>query len=320
MMEYPSAAPIDGTKLSELDPEEVYRLYFEERLTLREVAKRLGYKSKTPIRRIFREQGWETRKRWKELDYERIFELYFERKMSLENVAKEMGLSNHYPIVCIFDEQGWKRRTPHGRRFEMSPEDVFEMYFERKMTMKEIGESYGYKSGAPIAAIFREQGWNSRRTETVDMDINPEQVQELYFEQGLPLEEVGRRIGKTRYALLKLFEKMEWKLRGSRCESKEERELRKREAQRRYQEKVNELRDEIFGMECEICSEGREIIHRKDGKEHSPYLTLSLKGLQDIDPEEWAPVCKSCHLDVHALMRVKTFEWEKIKRFLREAS
>ena len=142
-MEYPSAAPIDGTKLSELDPEEVHRLYFEERLTLKEVAKRLGYKSKTPIRRIFREQGWETRKRWKELDYERIFELYFERKMSLENVAKEMGLSNHYPIVCIFDEQGWKRRTPHGRRFEMSPEDVFEMYFERRMTMKEIGESYG---------------------------------------------------------------------------------------------------------------------------------------------------------------------------------
>ncbi|MFW9888612.1 MAG: hypothetical protein ACFFER_10540, partial [Candidatus Thorarchaeota archaeon] len=191
----------------EARPEEVHRLYFDEGLSLKEVAVKLGYRSHIPIRRIFKEQGWEARKQWRELDYDRIYELYFKRRMSLEKVAKEMELSSHYPIVCIFDEQGWKRRSPHGRRFKMNPDDVFEMYFVRKMTMKEIGEPYGYKSSAPIAALFREQGWNSRRTETVDMDINPDQVQTLYFEQGLPLEEVGRRIGKTRYALLKLFEK-----------------------------------------------------------------------------------------------------------------
>lgn len=58
----------------------------------------------------------------------------------------------------------------------------------------------------------------------------------------------------------------------------------------------------------------------KDGMRHSPYLILSLKGLRSIDPSEWAPVCKSCHLDVYSLMRVKTFEWTSIKKFLREAS
>lgn len=83
---------------------------------------------------------------------------------------------------------------------------------------------------------------------------------------------------------------------------------------------MNDLREELFGTECEICGEEREIIHRKDGMKHSPYLIQSLKGLRSVDPDEWAPVCKACHLDVHALMRVKTFEWYSIKKFLREAS
>jgi AraC-like DNA-binding protein len=304
----------------EVNPEEVHRLYFEEGLTLKEVSERLGYKSQTPIRRIFKEQGWETKKKWKELDYDRVYELYFERKLSLEKVAKEMGLSNHYPIVCIFEDQGWETRSPHGRRVEINPGEVYRMYYENKMTMKEISEYFGYKSSSTITAIFREQGWNSRRMETVDMDIDPNQVRELYFKQKLSLEEVGSRISKTRYALLKLFEKMEWRLRGVKCESIEEREARKKEAQRRHQEKVNELRNELFGTECEICGDERELIHRKDGKRHSPYLIQSLKGLRSITPSDWAPVCKSCHLDVHALMRVKTFEWKAIKRFLREAS
>jgi len=304
----------------ETDPMEVHRLYFEEGLTLKEVGERLGYKSQSPIRRIFKEQGWETKKRWKELDYDRVYELYFEERLSIPNVAKEMGLSSHYPIVAIFEEQGWKTRTPHGRRVEIDPQEVYKMYFEDKMNMKEIGEHFGYKSSGTITAIFREQGWDNRRMETVDMDIDAKYVRELYFEQELPLREVGRRVGKTTYALKKLFEKMEWDLRQQTCDSIEERDERKREAQKRHQKKVEELRVELFGTECEICGEEREIIHRKDGMRHSPYLILSLKGLRSIDPSEWAPVCKSCHLDVHSLMRVKTFEWTSIKKFLREAS
>jgi len=223
-------------------------------------------------------------------------------------------------FLCIFEEQGWERRSPHGRRVEIIPIDVFKWYYEDKVTMKEIAKRYGYKSGTPVAAIFREHGWRDRRCETVDMDIDADQVKELYFDQELSLKEVGRRIGKTTYALKKLFEKMDWKQRKQAFDSIEEKEERKRNAQRRHQEKVNELREKLFGIECEICGQEREIIHRKDGKRHSPYLIQSLKGLRRIDPHEWAPVCKSCHLDVHALMRVKTFEWEHIKRFLREAS
>lgn len=302
------------------DPEEVHRLYFEEGLTLRDVGEKLGYKSQSPIRRIFKEKGWKITERWRDLDSNEVRELYFEQELSLEQVAKAMGFSNPYPIVCIFQEQGWKTRFPRGRNVEIDPSEVYKLYYEEKMSREQIGAHFGYKSAGPISAIFREQGWKRRKSETVDMDIDTDRVRELYFEQELSLREVGRRIGKTSYALKKLFHKMEWTPRNKICNSIEEREERKRIAQERHREKVNELREEIFGDECEICGAEGKTIHRKDGKRHSQYFTQSLKGLRSINPDQWASVCKSCHLDVHALMRVKTFEWNSIKKFLREAS
>ncbi|TFF86655.1 hypothetical protein EU519_01110 [Candidatus Thorarchaeota archaeon] len=194
------------------------------------------------------------------------------------------------------------------------------MYYEDKMTMTDIARHFGYKGSSTITALFRENGWEKRRGDTVDRDIDIEQVRKLYFEQRLPLQEVGRRSGKTTYALKKLFRRMEWSLRNTEAQSVEEREERKRQAQKRHHEKVRRLRDEIFGTECEICGVERDVVHRKDGKSHSPYLINSLRGLRSVEPNEWAPLCKACHLDVHALMRVKTFEWENIKRFLRNAS
>jgi hypothetical protein len=131
---------------------------------------------------------------------------------------------------------------------------------------------------------------------------------------------VARRLEVTTHTIKKVFRKLDWKMRRHKHDTLEEREESSKKAERRYLEKIREIRDELFGTECEICGEEREVIHRKDGMRHSPYLTQSLKGLRSRDPSEWASVCKSCHLDVHALMRVKTFEWKSIKKFLREAS
>ena len=303
----------------DIDPEEVHRLYFEEGLTLKEVGERLGYKSQSPIRRIFEEQGWETKKRWKELDYDRVRELYFEQKMSMEKVAKEMGLSCHYPIVCIFQEQGWKFRPSRTKKVEIDPEEVYSLYFKEGLTQLEIAERYGYKSSGAIMRIFRENDWKPIRSDIID-DINFEEVCMLYYDEQLNLTEVARKLSVTTYTLKKVFKKMDWKMRGQKHDTLEEREESNKEAEKRYLEKIRVIRDELFGTECEICGEEREIIHRKDGMKHSPYLLHSLKGLRSLVPSEWAPVCKSCHLDVHALMRVKTFEWNSIKKLLREAS
>ncbi len=48
----------------EVNPDDVYKLYFQEDLSQRKVAEKLGLSSTSPIRRIFEENEWESRGRW----------------------------------------------------------------------------------------------------------------------------------------------------------------------------------------------------------------------------------------------------------------
>lgn len=50
-----------GPKKICIDVDEVYRQYYFEKKTLLEVAHHLGFKTKKPIVRIFKEEGWKTR-------------------------------------------------------------------------------------------------------------------------------------------------------------------------------------------------------------------------------------------------------------------
>ncbi|MHA2378575.1 MAG: hypothetical protein ACXADO_04875 [Candidatus Thorarchaeota archaeon] len=319
MMENPLAAPVDGTKPSELDPEEVYRLYFEEKLTLKEVAKRFGYKSKTPIRRIFREQGWIARYRWRYLDADKVHELYFKEGLSLKETAKRVGVKSIYQIVSLFEANGWKARSSSTPRKDIDPEEVHVLYFDHGLTMREIAKHYGYSTCASISRIFKEQGWSALRSDVVDgLDI--EDVRRLYFDDQLTLTEVSKRLGTTVYATKKVFRIMDWSTRKTAYDTEEDRSEAKKAAWLKHYQKLCDLRDSIFDTKCVICGDGREIIHRKDGEKHGSYVLWSIKGLQSLNPSDWAALCKACHLNVHALMRVKTFEWDDIETILRETA
>ena len=140
----------------------------------------------------------------------------------------------------------------------------------------------------------------------------------MYFEEKLPLTEIQSRLGKTGYAINKVFTKMEWEKRKIAHETEEERKRSQKEASDRYIDSVKELREELFGSECEICGTGKNTIHRKDGKRHSSNLLWSKKGLESIDPKEWAALCKECHLVVHTLMRINIRDWKTIVPILKE--
>ncbi len=300
----------------DINPEEVYELYFKTGLTLLEVAKRFGFKSQTPIRRIFQEQGWESRHKWRILDSEQVYKLYFEDRLSLHETAKRMGVKSIYPIICIFEANGWKARNSKSHRVDIDPDDVHRLYFDEGLTMIEIAIRYGYATCGRISRIFKEQGWNPLRSDVVD-DVDFDEVHRLYFDEKQPLAEVCRRLDKTVYTINKVFRIMNWEKRAQAYPTEAEREIGKKAAWKRHHEKLVNLRDEIFDTDCAICGEPRQIIHKKDGENHSPYLLWSIQGLKSLNPDEWAAVCKGCHLNVHALMRVKTFEWNEIVSILK---
>jgi hypothetical protein len=139
----------------------------------------------------------------------------------------------------------------------------------------------------------------------------------MYFTEELSLSEVGRRLNLTRYTLTKAFKKQGWKTRKSKHDTEEERRAANKQAWTRHHEKVIGLRDELFGKDCVVCDGSKEIIHRKDGEKHGNRALWSLRSLRAINPKDWIALCKACHLNVHALMRVKVFEWEDILSILK---
>ena len=104
--------------------DEIRKLYFEEGLTQSEIAKHFGFKSKTPIRRIFIEQGWESRHRWRNIDPHEVYELYFAKKFSLQKVADHLGLNSLYQVICVFEAHGWKPRSSNAPRRNIDSEEV----------------------------------------------------------------------------------------------------------------------------------------------------------------------------------------------------
>ncbi len=99
----------------------VYKMYFIEGKTQREVADVLGFKSTQPIRRIFREMGWYSRyitkrvTRREEVSDEEVSLLYFKEGISQREVAQKLRTS--LPIIRrIFVERGWKVRSRRSQQ------------------------------------------------------------------------------------------------------------------------------------------------------------------------------------------------------------
>ena len=307
--------PVAKKQIS-INPDKIWKLYFEDGLSQGEIAKRFGFTSKTPIRRIFLEEGWEPRHRWRNIDSNVVYEMYFKKKFSLKKVADKLGLNSVYQVICVLEAHGWTPRSSNTPRKIINPKDVYRLYFDKKFTMIEIARKFGYSTCGPIARIFKKYGWNARRSVVLD-GIDFKSIYELYFNEKLSLSEIGRRLGLTRYTLLKSFKKKGWKTRKIEYDTENERQLAKKEAWIRHRKKVIALRDYLFGVKCIICGDSKEIIHRKDGKKHDNRPLWSLKALTTINPNDWVALCKACHLNVHALMRVKIFEWEDILSLLK---
>ncbi len=299
-----------------IKPEEVHRLYFEEKRTLLEIGKEFGFKSAIPIRRIFEENGWETRRRWKRLDSHIVYNLYFNEDLSFEKLAKKLGLDSIYPIERIFEVNGWSARRGI-KKFDVDPDEVYRLYYEEGRTMKQIATHYGYKTSGAISRIFRKNNWDPWRTRCVDYDIDVDEVYGLYYMDKLSLAEIQRRLGKTAYAINKVFEKMEWEKRKIAYETEELRLLGQKEASDRYIQSIKEMREKIFGQDCTVCGNEMNAIHRKDGKKHSSNLLWSRKGLESVEPDEWVPLCMECHLVVHTLMRINIQDWQTILSILK---
>jgi len=264
----------------------VYKMYFIAGKTQREVADVLGFKSTQPIRRIFREMGWNSRytkrrvKKREEINDEEIKSLYFNERLSLREIAYKLTIS--LPMIRrIFYENSWQVR---GLSFEKEnklnidihdvEKEVYRLYFEEGLSQARIALKIGHTSDSPIRRIFAKNGWVVKRS---------------------------KGLGKKKRVFL----------------SEDERQEAIRTHKKKTEEKITALRDQLFGTKCKICDCSKEkrtiAIHRKDVKEHDETQLWRISFLESLDPDEWAALCIACHRGVHWMMKTYRLTWNEIE-------
>lgn len=346
----PMGATLIESGIKEIIQEEVRFLYYEQKMTQREIAKHFGYKSGHKIRDIFDEQGWKVRPKKTDIDVDEVYRQYYIEKKTILNVAKHLGFKTKKPIERVFKEERWKTRD----KMQIDSDEVHQMYFHKKMSQEEIAEYFGYKSATRIRCIFKEQGW---KIKPKGMDLDKAEIWQLYFVEKKTKREIAQQLGFRSYTpITRIFKENGWTSRSSRKELNQEdvhllyydneqsmieiaekldvsithiyEQIKKwgwttnrtpiitdedRKARRKkYQLEIHDLRDKIFGTECTICGEAKHLIHRKDGVPHNSSTLWSKGNLESLTSDEWVALCKPCHEGVHALMQIRNWGWDQI--------
>lgn len=107
--------------------------------------------------------------------------------------------------------------------------------------------------------------------------------------------------------------------------TREEKELKVLEKNRRYKKKLTDKKKEInvgvFSPGCFICrrSDVKIVRHRKDGKRHDDFTSMPIKKyVKEVNSGNYVLLCSYCHSMVHWNMTQLNFGWKEISRRLGE--
>ena len=149
------------SKISELDLDEVYRLYYEAGFSQRKVAEVLGY-SRDQVRRLFKIQGWEPRSVGgveKEIDPQEVYRICIEEGRPKKEAAEILGCKSARPINRVLKENDWKTPLEVKMETEIDPDEVHRLHFEESWPFIRIANHYGYESKDIISKLFKEREW-----------------------------------------------------------------------------------------------------------------------------------------------------------------
>ena len=145
----------------DLDPNEVYRLYYEEKLSQRKMAEVLGC-SRHVIQQVFLYQGWKTRSVGgveKDIDPQEVYRICIEEGRPKKEAAEALGFKSTRPINRVLKENDWQTPLEQKMETEIDPDEVHRLHFEEGWSLIRIANHYGYESKDIIQRMFRERKW-----------------------------------------------------------------------------------------------------------------------------------------------------------------
>lgn len=321
--------------------ERVYRLYFVEGLTQREVADALMI-TRRRVQSIFKEEGWKGRHIERAIGVDEVRRFYDDEQMTQQEIANMLNVSRAYVYKLLRESrlEEYQRRT---RGSDVDLDLAFHLYCEQGLSQRETAQRLGIGK-TTFGNLARRQGWERAKPEEVPVDVSL--IHSMYFQENVPFKEVVSCLGVSRKRVRHIFKEMGWRIGprgavlnvdevlrlrnekgksnteiafilGVSCERVERLFIDLRENNQDVEQtrlhgsnkqrlEAKLLRTEIFGSECSICNVSKMVrmlaLHRRDGVQHERELVWSPESLRKLNPEEWLLLCPPCHRSVHWCM------------------
>ncbi len=273
----------------------VYDLYYNHNLSQRHIAHKLGYKSDSPIQRIFQKNNWQVRSIMGSRAKHRIFTNDEERKAAIKE---------------------------HGKKTRKKIRNLRNSLFGTKCKICGIS-----KEDKKTIAIHKKDGTEHKRDALWRIkflkSLNPEEWVALCIRCHRGVHWMMNELDKT-------WNNVEFRLRMNikNIPSKRKRlELPGPDTKSSEQYKQikatfhgtsEELKRILFGNDCHYCGNDygkrRLVLHRKDGTPHHPKLTELEKYFRTLDPKKWVTLCQKCHVYVHWGMNNLGLTWIDLKK------
>ncbi len=332
----------------DLDPDEIHRLYYEEKCSQLEIAKKFGFKSKGSIQSFLKMMEWEPRSsgfQEIEIDPKEVYRLYFDEGLHMTEMLEHFECKSSAPILRVLEENGWKSKYNESLEIieNIDPEEVYRLYHEEGLSHRKIGEYYGVSHG-PICRMFKENNWEYNQ----EIEVDRELARKLY-QQGLSMEKVGEQLDVSKTVVKRVLDELDVELRDKGAQNLEIdvdeysklyynevlpleeiakilevsvstliRFRKEQNLEMRSASTISDMRDEIFGKDCVSCGRPKRDIHRKNGEPHKSELLWRKKELEKLNPDDWVALCRRCHKVTHSLMKVFGCEWDDIEKVLKE--
>ncbi|MHA1588362.1 MAG: hypothetical protein ACTSV9_06260 [Candidatus Thorarchaeota archaeon] len=265
------------------------------------ISQKTNSESKEPLR--------SKKKETEETLEEEIHRLYFNEGLTQEAVATKIGMARS-SVQKIFKENEWEGRRS---RRTTDVDELKRLYYEEGLTQEEVAKKLGIASRT-VAKIFSD--YELQPVYTLKVDI--EELRKLYYEKKLSHEDIAKQLDVSKRTIGRMIKNHGLEVRDNRKYQTEEqkKEARGKSAEQ-TREKVRKLREELWGENCLICKvsnkEKSYSLHKRDGTEHNPDDLWKLKYLKIVNPNEYSPLCVSCHRGTHYLMKNQNMQMDEIE-------
>jgi DNA-binding CsgD family transcriptional regulator len=311
---------------------EIGKLYYEDWLTKLEIAKKLSLSYNTVLR-TFTKYGWKTLPRPKRADPKEARRLY-EKGLTQEAIARKLGVS-YFTIGNYLRELGVKIRKNGYKSHEERVKGRRENAQRHRDKVKALRDDL-FGCDCRICGVDRDKRTIAvHRKDCKDHDDKElwrlESLQKLNPEEWAAVCVMCHRGSHWTHEEMNIdFDKLESMAQQGKAAKSEDTlqneeskdvQLKLEETKPSYSKEVREMRKDLFGEKCNFCGEIPDdkalVIHRKDGEEHDKEDLWDKERLQNLNLDDWVPLCQRHHRYVHWAMNRLHLDWDDIDNAIR---